>query len=469
MTKCIITPASIPRRQSTNVMRGNVQQMADTLYEDMSFLAGMVGMNPDDFMAENVLSKGEKQFSKYTLEAGKEYILVAFGCNPDGKTTTKTFTSLKVNTPEMVMTGLTVDFTVDAPTNDVILTATPSDKTIRYYVSVKEADETIDIQDEINTLIWRGGIAEKTPEQVVQEITYVGDARIEKSLDPEKEYNVYACSVTPDGVVNSELSIKKFVTGKVAPSNNTFTITVTNISSRGADINVVPTNEDTYSVGVLPASEFEGKTDQEVLDKYVSENAMTVDWYTRSGNFTYPWNLSNDTEYVAFVFGTSHGVATTAMTKTTFKTLAPSDPKTWEATFGDVVIDGKNAKVKINVNHDDVQYLWNVVDATGTDEQVKEALLREYKRCQDKGFNYVEMYGVYGSNEVTFEAMEPGGEYKFFAVVMNPQTTELETPIFYSVHFTQDGMVKSAAPSKAPMKAEAEAPLKLRVEKTMKK
>ena len=53
------------------------------------------------------------------------------------------------------------------------------------------------------------------------------------------------------------------------------------------------------------------------------------------------------------------------------------------------------------------------------------------------GLNYVEMNGIYGSKEVTFEGIEEGQSYKFFAVVMNAETGEFETQVFFSEPFSR--------------------------------
>ncbi|MBD5358087.1 MAG: hypothetical protein HDR88_13970 [Bacteroides sp.] len=419
----------------------SVEEMASTLYSDMSFLAGMVGVSVDEFMESSVLYKGETQIGYDQIGPGSDYVLVAFGCNPDGTATTKTYTGLNFSTPAMPSTGLTVDFNITAGTNDVTIEYCPSDDSVRYFTEVREYGENFDMQDWMNTLIWRGSISGMSPEEVVAENTYFGKQTLDYSLEPEYEYVVYACSVTDDGVINSEVSSKTFVSGPVAMSENTFELSVSDIGSLTATFNVTPSNNDSYSIGVLPLSDFEGRTDQEVLEEYVMYNAWPVEYNTRSGEASIEWSgLRADTEYVFFAFGYYHNTLTTEMSKVTFTTLPTSDPKTWEATFGEVTFGDyfgdPAAYVQINVNQDDIQYVWQVVESTGTAEQIHEALLRECERYEGMGINYVEMRGIYGSNEVSFSGMEEGVEYKFFAVVMNPETYEFETEVFFSENFT---------------------------------
>lgn len=432
----VLTPESLE-----NLYHNSVDEIAAGYYNAMCFVAGMVGMDPYEFMETQALAKGDCYFGDDQLGAGSDYLIFVFGMNPDGEATTN-YTLMPFSTPEMEMTGLTVDFNITSDTNDTTIEYVPSDDSIRYFTEVRMYGDDFDMQGWMNTLIWRGGVLGKSPEEVVAENTYFGKQTIEYSLEPEYEYAVYACSVTDDGVVNSEVSSKIFVTGSVAMSDNTFELSVSDISVLAATLNVTPSNADYYSVGILPVSDFEGRTDQEVLEEYVMYNAISVDWSTKSGAASIEWGeLNPDTEYAFFVFGYYHSTITTEMTKVTFTTLPASDPKTWEATFGEITYGeyyGRPAAyVQINVNQDDVKYLWNVVDASGTPEQIHEALLRECDRYEGMGINYVDIRGIYGSNEVSFSGEEEG-ELKFFAVVMNPETYEFETEVFFSETFTME-------------------------------
>lgn len=417
----------------------SVEEMASSIYDAGALLAGMAGVSTEEFMEQSMLYKGTCEVGYNQLGPGSEYVIVAFGCNPDGTATTSTYTDLDFSTPEIEMVPLTVDFEIDAANNDVVIKAVPSDSSLLYHFDVQEAGNEIDPSYIINQAIWRGGILGKTPEEVIEELSVKGTCSKTFSLEPNTDYEVYAFSVTPEGTVNSEVSRKTFTSGSVLMSDNTFDITVDNIESNSCTFSVTPSNSDDYSVGVLPKSAFEGKTDEEVLEQYIQENRLSVDFNVRNEASTgFYWDgLQSETEYVAFAFGYYHDVVTTPMAKATFTTPATSDPKTWVATFGEVTTEGVNANVNINVNQNDVKYLWHVVDASGTPEQVYEALLSECKRYEDMGINYVDIRGVSGSNEVSFQTTE-SGDFKFLAVVMDPTTYEFLTDVFFSETFHLD-------------------------------
>lgn len=446
----------------------SVDKLCERLYDDMSFLASMVGMTPEDFMAEQVLSKGEKEFFDYQEGPDTEYVMVAFGCSTDGKPLTKDYSRKIFATPAMEMNGLTVGFDIDNSTNNVKIKFTPSDKNVRYLTEVRPAGEAFDAQGWVNTLVWRGSVMDRTPEESMELATSVGDVEMTFNLDPNTDYVVYSYSIEmvgEDPIVNSRVSQEAFTSGAVAKSDMTFTMTVSDVTPLTANVDIVPSGEDRYSWGYLKASEAEGLSDMEIAQK-CCENAFVIDIRTNTGSQTVTASgLEPDTDYVLVAFGyEKHEITTSTVGKVTFHTLAASDPSKWVATFGDIKFaeDGSNASVDITVNYDDVSYVWFVVPAYGTDEQIKESILAEFNRTlENKGYNYVEVRGVTGSNEVSYW---PDGsddeEVKFVAIAANTDF-EFLSPLYCSKSFKM-----SDAPKGAPaLKAGANKAVKLNIPK----
>lgn len=446
----------------------SVDKLCERLYDDMSFLASMVGMTPEDFMAEQVLSKGEKEFFDYQEGPDTEYVMVAFGCSTDGKPLTKDYSRKIFATPAMEMNGLTVGFDIDNSTNNVKIKFTPSDKNVRYLTEVRPAGEAFDAQGWVNTLVWRGSVMDRTPEESMELATSVGDVEMTFNLDPNTDYVVYSYSIEmvgEDPIVNSRVSQEAFTSGAVAKSDMTFTMTVSDVTPLTANVDIVPSGGDPYSWGYLKASEAEGLTDMEIAQK-CCENAFVIDIRTNTGSQTVTAiGLEPDTDYVLVAFGyEKHEITTSTVGKVTFHTLAASDPSKWVATFGDIKFaeDGSNASVDITVNYDDVSYVWFVVPAYGTDEQIKESILAEFNRTlENKGYNYVEVRGVTGSNEVSYW---PDGsddeEVKFVAIAANTDF-EFLSPLYCSKSFKM-----SDAPKGAPaLKAGANKAVKLNIPK----
>lgn len=447
----------------------SVDKLCEILFHDMSFLASMVGMTPEDFMEQQVLAKGEQSFADYQQGPDSEYVILAFGCSNEGKPLTKDYSRKVFATPPMEMNDLKVDFDIDNTTNNVKIKFTPSDKNVRYLTEVRPAGQDFGAQDWVNTLVWRGSISGRTPEESMELATSVGDVEKTFELDPNTDYIVYSYSVEmvgEDPIVNSRVSQQAFTSGAVAMSDMTFELSASDITPITASITIVPSGDAPYSYGILKSSDVEGLTDMEIVDK-VCDNAIAVDWNTGTGSRTINFEgLDADTEYMVVAFGyEKHVITTTNVGKVTFRTLKASDPSKWVATFGDIKFaeDGSSASVDITVNYDDISYVWFVVPAYGTEDQIKEAILAEFNRTlENKGYNYVELRSITGSNEVSY--WPDGGdddEVKFVAIVANTDF-EFLSPLFSSKSFKM-----SDAPKGAPaLKAGANKAVKLNIPKT---
>lgn len=450
----VYTPESLQDR-----FENSVDKLCEILYHDMQFIASMASYPIDDFMKDQVLAKGQQTFYDAQQGPDYEYIILAFGCSIKGEATTDTYTGKTFKTPAMPSTGLTVGFDINTESNNVAIKYTPSDNNVRYITEVRRADEEFDPQSWMNTLIWRGSVVDKTPQQVYEENTVTGPVEKTYQLDPDAEYVVYSCSVAlvaESPIVNSEVSSQKFTSGPVKDSNMTFDVSVTKTGILSAEINVKPSTNDSYSWAVIKASDVEGVTiDRAFLQEYGMNNGFLTDIRTNSGEQTITAEaLEADTEYIFVAFGWySHVCTTDNIGKVTFHTEKTSDPTKWTATFSDIKIadDKSKASVDITVNYPDVNYVWFVVPSYGTDDQIKEAIMAEFKRAEDKGYNYVEVRSVAGNNEVSYWPEEDDTEeVKFVAVVANTDF-EFLTPIFSSASFKMG--TAAAAPAKAPANA----------------
>lgn len=111
----------------------------------------------------------------------------------------------------------------------------------------------------------------------------------------------------------------------------TFTIAVTNIGAKGADINITPSNDsDTYYFDVYPASVVDQMPDDnQLIAAIISANGGDVTKYLATGPDGYSKELIEqyipfdpETEYCVVAFGCNGTAGTTAVTKERFTTLA---------------------------------------------------------------------------------------------------------------------------------------------------
>lgn len=127
-------------------------------------------------------------------------------------------------------------------------------------------------------------------------------------------------------------------------SDQTFSVSVTNIGDKGADITVTPSNSDPYFWGWIESSKIEGATDAEIIQAQLPikvENLSTGAESISREVFEQYAPFTPNTQYTILVFGTSADgtSATTGLTKKEFTTtnggdVEPSDAyKAWLGTW----------------------------------------------------------------------------------------------------------------------------------------
>ena len=111
----------------------------------------------------------------------------------------------------------------------------------------------------------------------------------------------------------------------------TFTIAVTNIGAKGADVNITPSNDsDTYYFDIYPASVVDQvPDDNQLIAAIIGANGGDVTKYLSTGPDGYSKELIEqyipfdpETEYCVVAFGCNGTAGTTAVTKERFTTLA---------------------------------------------------------------------------------------------------------------------------------------------------
>ena len=416
------------------------------------FVASMSGMDFETFMRTQILTTGTQTITFDQLAVGADHYIMALGMDSDGTVLTDVVLE-RFTTQSIDMQDVTFDVTCDVNGPDVVLHTTPSDDNVRYYTDVKlksDWPDGPDIQGWIQTLIWRGSVSGKTREQVIDEISSYGKVDKEMYLNANTEYYAFAVAINDEGIVNSEATTMLFTTGDVPMSDNTFDLTLENVGVDNVTLHITPSNDNQYTWAVSPVSEWEGMTDEEYLDWYFQTyGTFFLDLSGLVGEQTVvETNLAADTEYYAFVFGYEQSTVTTDVTKVKFRTGSADNPEdlTFDFTIGTVT--PTSVDVKVSGTPETALYYWDVIDASATPEQAKETLDARVQRWIDIGYkaNRAEVFqdvAVRGTVESTvtyynfsYDSIEPGKEYKLYAVGIYDETGEYATDFCFSEPFT---------------------------------
>lgn len=271
-----------------------------------------------------VLVSGKSEVSLSGMKTDTEYYVFAVGTSTKGQMTTGLSKMLfKTKAVDFIQMSFSMNISVDGPV--AYMTVLPDNLVQRYVFDVVKAG-SIDKQDIldayqqfINQTIKSYQQFGFTVEQAVVQISsqgYVYDFRME--LDPEYEYYGFATAIREDGLLISEPVVIDFTTESVVPSDNEISISVTSLRARDAEYSVSVSNDDPYIVVTGKQSDWEGKSDEEIMNSILGQDFPPE---PSTGPVTGKMEaLSPETEYVILAFGTVAGYPTTDLVRCSFTT-----------------------------------------------------------------------------------------------------------------------------------------------------
>ena len=211
----------------------------------------------------------------------------------------------------------------------------PSDEAYFFDVVARlEYEEYATPADFANSRIERlKGMAEASNRSLAEFLVSGAQSREYDYLSADTKYYAYAFGVSADGELSTDVVMVQFKTEPYSnePSNNTFDIKVSDITSYGAKIEVTPSNGDFYYFYAIEKAEYENYESDEAFAKGVAQEIklmsvdVTANLSTAYDSHTFNALLKPGTDYYAYALGISgNGVPTTGVTKVAFKTLTPT-------------------------------------------------------------------------------------------------------------------------------------------------
>lgn len=297
--------------------------------EYFELLMQYYGMPLEEVLALLIRTGNMRDEAFYNLTPDLDYCIYAYGMTPEGEPTTPIVKEY-YKTPELVMIDPTFEFIPDINGYKVNMEVRPDDEKMYYWFDVlplsampdpKELSERIQATLDEMILKWETNTWVST-EAAVDTLTEHGVFKKMFVLEPEKDYVAFAVSVSPVGLVNSEVKTFEFKTDPVQPSENVLSIDITEVAPTYVSVDISATNEDPYAYIAVKVSDFEGLKDDEIINKLMSDDYKKL---FRTGKKTSSYrffNLTPNTEYYFFVFGYDYDTVTTDLFKATFNTPA---------------------------------------------------------------------------------------------------------------------------------------------------
>ncbi len=225
------------------------------------------------------------------------------------------------------------------------ISVTPSDNTIGYFTDVlsdKDYQQTLQYGFDdylayvITTLSQNEGMPVEKAIEVIT--THAKEDYTLTNLEPGSLYHAVAVGINTAGESVTEVTVKTFETQFVKPSENSFEITVSDVTERRAMVKIVPENNDPYFFEILPTTLFAEleENDLELGDYLLDGHMASGDLadFLFEGTFENPiGGLTPGWEYRIVVFGCEGGVITTEIVTEELKMLPGGDPATCTFAF----------------------------------------------------------------------------------------------------------------------------------------
>lgn len=431
-----------------------IEQCVEEFLNAYAFVASMAGMDFETFMETDILCTGTETLPFEQLSVGTKHYIMAIGI--DAKGTILSDAVLEPFTTEGIdMQDITFEVSFDVDGVNGTLHTIPSDNNVRYYTDIKlksDWPDGPDIQGWLQTYMWQESILGISREEAINKISSYGDATKEYYLDKETDYYAFAVAINEQGIICSDAEVVEFTSGTVPPSDNTFMINVIEEGADYVDYEVIPSNNGYYSYAVSPVSEWDGMTDEEYVRQYISTgmNLILMDMKTTFGENSFTESgLAPNTDYYIFVFGYEQQTITTEITKMKVSTVGADNPEDLTFTFETSNITSTSVDVKVVGTPSQALYYWDIAEASASADDIRTAIDARAQHFIDIGYmpdlaTLFQQYGTRGTAEeqgksnyeFSYNSIEPGKEYKLYAVGIYDETGEYATDFVFSEPFT---------------------------------
>lgn len=258
------------------------------------------------------------------------YVAYAYGFDNETLTPLTEISRLKITTTAVSDYTLHFDFNVEVDGPNVSIDVAPQGYDGYYYYGVFWAKDVAGASaEELRSYCeqtWENDKAYyssffDTPEQglhfIFNELAFRGAQHLDVELDANTEFILWAFGMDDEALMNTTPEFYNFTTGGVTASENTFTLSVTELHPRKATVKVETTNDDSYVATLVAGDRFEGNTDAEIME-YILEN-FSVQYINGTMSDT-ATGLVPSTDYELLVFGAQAGAPTTELSRLKFTT-----------------------------------------------------------------------------------------------------------------------------------------------------
>ena len=386
--------------------------------DDYNYFMGMaeqydVAMLEEFLLMNQIAFKGESTISWTNMTPDKEYVLYAYAIevNDDNSdyslASPIAYTMLSLSSSELSTVEFDVDIVVDGP--EATYNIKPVNYDGKYYLDIYEEGDYM-YRSEGSTLddsyartvsnTWMSMISiymqsGYSAEQLFELMCLQGEETYSEVRKSDTNYAMvlYAIEMV-DGLpqVASKPQLVNFRTEKVEMSDMTIDIQVENNYARVADISVIPTTDEPYTVALVATEEVPTTSDAEIIRWLLDNFDMSL---YRGQIFSHVNSLKPETEYTVLAFGYYGDTVTTELFRKDFSTEAAGECLN---SIVDVRWDGPFSLVELETRFPDMYYNYSMFESMGWYAMWSE--LETAEPTQDV------FYTIYRADRYTIEGKE---------------------------------------------------------------
>ncbi len=306
----------------------------------------------------------------------------------------------------------------------------------------------------------------KSYDEAVKTITsYGSDDYNITTLQPDSKYYAVAVGIDDKGKATTEVYSKEFATMAVETSDNTFAVTVSDLTEMGAKISVKTGNNDSYFMDIVPSGVREELGDDRDIRKYLIESHLAagdLEDFILSGPADKIYeSLKPGWKYDVVVFGCKDGFANTDAVFERFTTLAGEEnPALCEFEFDCTLNASKPSIFAFYPSNPMAVYICDamfeadyqmILEASGGDvDKAGETILNEMIMIYAGDFGTraetLNLLGTVGPYEYGID-VEPGEDYRMWAVCVDQNGMPIGKFITSEVFTAPEAIVSKATVS----------------------
>ena len=278
---------------------------------------------------ESILKQGEVSGPAYRLKPDNAYYAYAYGLTTDGDRLTPIY-KVEFSTAKVEPSDVVLDISYRVTGTVVTMTVTPSDPEQYYVFNAMDAGPATDKEallaaavEEIDRYIQFYEMLGVPQNEAVKRFASKGVSSFtfDGMLEAESDYVGYAVAVTPLGSVCSDVVSKEFRTGKDQQPDKPINIILSELSDQEVTVAVKTDLTDHYVIGIDYTANWEGMSDQQILDRLTGGYQWQAKGAEGNETFTF-YSLAPQSRYSIFAFGYVGGVATTGLCRLDITTNA---------------------------------------------------------------------------------------------------------------------------------------------------